>query len=136
MTHLTALLCATQPETWQASERALLAKMLSEFMYEEIVVPEPIADRALGSDSVAFQLQLTGDLVYRFRAKTRLFDSYRVIPESVRRGEQGQWRDAYDPLQFILDIRDTVGIKPTVAGHFLKELSHTLLADAHIRART
>jgi siderophore synthetase component len=136
MNNLSALMRAAQPQIWQASERALLAKMLSEFMFEEIIVPEPLSCAAANGGSDIFRLDLSGGIEYQFLARKRLFDGYRVIPGSMRRGMKGQWCEAYDPLQFILDIRDKVGLTPTIAGHFLKEVSHTLLADAHIRART
>jgi siderophore synthetase component len=136
MNHESVLMRAAQPDIWREAERALLTKMLSEFMYEEIVAPDPDCDAATGSDSAAFRLALTNGITYRFRAKARLFDSVWVIPDSIMRGEEGRWSEAYDPLQFVLDIRDTAGLNPTTCGHFLKELSHTLLADAHIRART
>ncbi len=136
MNDLSALMRAAQPQIWQASERALLAKMLSEFMYEEIIVPEAVSCGAANGDTDTFRLDLSGGVEYQFLARKRLFDGFRVIPGSMRRGVKGQWSEACDPLQFILDIRDKVGLKPAISGHFLKELSHTLLADAHIRART
>lgn len=132
MDHLQTLDEALRPEIWEAAGRRLLAKMLSEFMYEEVVVPEKTAER----DGLAsYRLALGGGIGYAFDARRRLFDSCRVIPESVTRTESGETVPAADPLRFLLDIRDAVGMSAETTGHLLNELSSTLLADAHIATR-
>ncbi len=47
----------------------------------------------------------------------------------------GDWTPATDPLRFLLDAREYVGIDPTTAAHLVREYRNTLVADAHIRAR-
>lgn len=128
MNQLQILDRALQLESWQVVGNKLLAKMLSEFMYEEIIQPELIQGESI------YQLSLPEGIAYRFEAKSRLFDSYRVIPASIQRWEDEKWLPAFNPLQFVLDIHAAVGMTAETTAHLLKELSNTLLADAHILA--
>ncbi len=130
MNHLQILTQALQMQTWQSVGSDLLAKMLSEFMYEEIIQPEIVETKG---ESNLYRLSLPEGIVYSFEAKQRLFDSYRVIPASIQRWEETQWLPASNPLKFVLDVHIAVGMTSETTAHLLKELSNTLLADAHIR---
>jgi siderophore synthetase component len=120
-----------QSHTWLEAGRRLLKKMLAEFMYEAIIQPEPIG-RTDGWTHYA--LRLDQGVEYHFDAEERLFDSYHVDADSIVRIQGGRSNDIVSPLQFILDIRSTVGLSQETAAHFLQELSNTLVADAHIAA--
>lgn len=130
--HAKVLEKALKPELWERGGRALLAKMLSEYMYEEILLPEALSER---DGLVSYLLPLTNGVEYRFEAKRRLFDSYRVAAESIVREAGGESAPASDPQRFILDARETMGLDAEISGHLVRELSHTLLADAHIAHR-
>lgn len=133
MKHLKTLKTALQPQNWENINRDLLAKMLSEFMYEEIITPEII--ESINNNTKIYQLSLPSDIVYRFAAKSRLFNSYCVIPETIQRQKNNtKWQPATQVLQFILDINESIGMNPITAAHFIREMSNTLLADAHIYA--
>ena len=130
--HAKTLEKALRPGIWERVGRGLLAKMLSEYMYEEILLPEAIEET---DGLVSYRLPLSGGVEYRFDARRRLFDSYRVIPESTVREEGGDSAPATDPQRFILDARETMGLEAETAGHLVRELCNTLLADAHIARR-
>ncbi len=132
MNHTEILGRALRPDTWASVSRALLAKMLSEFLYEEIIRPDAIGK---SGDRTVFRLPLKNGAEYVFEARRRMFDSYRVIPESVRRAEAGGAPTNETPLQFVLDLQHELGLSPTTTAHFLRELTHTLMADAHILER-
>ncbi|MFB2877357.1 IucA/IucC family protein [Floridanema aerugineum] len=130
MQHLTIFKKALHPQNWETINRNLLAKMLSEFMYEQIITPEII--ETTNKNTKLYQLPLAS-VVYRFVAKTRLFNSYRVIPETIKRQQNNtEWEPATQVLQFILDLHETIGMNPITTAHFIREISNTLLADAHI----
>ncbi len=130
MDYLSILNQALQPETWEIVGNNLLAKMLSEFMYEEIIQPEVVEEKP---DFTVYHLSLPEGIAYRFQAKKRLFDSYRVIPTSLQRREGEKWLSAANPLQFVLDIHTAVGMTAETTAHLIKELSNTLVADSHIQ---
>lgn len=115
---------------WRSAEKLLLAKMLSEFMYEELIQPELLSS----GDTHLYQLVLPEGVAYRFEAKPCLFDSYRVIPDSIQRREGDEYTSAFNPLQFVLDAHTKIGMTAETTAHLLKELSNTLLADTHIQA--
>jgi siderophore synthetase component len=114
---------------WAHAGRRLLAKMLAEFLYEELLQAEH-----LPTHDDAYRVALSDGVVYSFRARRRLFDGWRVDPGSVRRHTQGGEAPAADPIRLLLDLRATAGITASTAAHLVKELSATLVADTHIAA--
>lgn len=124
-------------DIWNEVSLNLLTKMLSEFMYEEIIHPQVIEQK--GKQKV-YRLELqvgnaNESVMYQYEAEDRLMDSHRIDPFTIRRFSGGEWEAGVDPLQFILDIQQTVGMKPLTTGHLIKEYNNTLLADAHILAK-
>ncbi|MFE7588615.1 IucA/IucC family protein [Kitasatospora sp. NPDC057512] len=104
---------------WQRAGRALLAKMLGEFAYEELLRPVP--DDAPGE----YRLELP-EAEYRFTARRGSYDSWQVDPDSVRCSRP----DGLDPLRFLPYARQTLGLRGETTGHLIRELSATLTADA------
>jgi siderophore synthetase component len=119
-------------ENWHAVCRDLLTKMIREFTYESILSPQPVDEDEQGT---IYALILKNGIRYTFTAQKRVFDSIRVLPETIQREASGRVEPAYNPIQFLLDIQTTVGISSETTGHLMRELYHTLLADAHIREK-
>ena len=120
---------------WDDVGRDLLAKILREFAYEELVDPEPVdTDRADGpSEWTTREIDLAGTR-YRFDAVDRAWDSIAVRPASIERDAGDGFEPADDPLQFIVDLEPTIDVDGITAGHLVREYTNTLLADAHIDA--
>ncbi|MGW6913596.1 IucA/IucC family protein [Kitasatospora sp. NPDC054939] len=106
------------PEHWQQAGRTLLAKMLGEFTYEELITP-----LTEGADHV---LKLP-EADYRFTARRGAYGSLRVDPDSVRCSRP----DGLDPLRFLQYARQPLGLRGDTTGHLIRELTATLTADAH-----
>lgn len=128
-------------EIWTAVNRDLFRKVLAEFMYEDVVLPVPTAtvpadDDEPGDSWTQYHLMLTDGVEYRFEAQERPLDSYRIREGTIhRRDESDEWQPADDPLEFLLDAQEYIGIEPTTAAHLVREYDNTLVADAHIRAQ-
>ncbi|MFE0458351.1 IucA/IucC family protein [Kitasatospora sp. NPDC058965] len=106
------------PTRWQQAGRALLAKLLGEFSYEELLAPEPA-----GPDG-AYRLRLGPQRPeYRFTARRGAYGSWQVDPDSVSGG---------DPIAFLLEARDLLGLTGDTTGHLVRELTATLLADVRV----
>ncbi|WP_332697178.1 IucA/IucC family protein [Halalkalibacter lacteus] len=123
-----------KPAIWDQVSLNLLSKMITEFMYEEIIHPDIIEETERGT---VYQLVLkkgeSGQEVrYQFEGKKRLMDSYRIDPETIRCLRNGEWKKGNKPIQFLLDIQQMVGMKPLTTAHLMKEYNNTLVADAHI----
>ena len=125
------LTTALETDRWTDVSRDLIAKMLEEFLYEDLLDP---AETGIDGEWTRYRLDY-GEVAYRFAARSRPFDSYRVDDDSIQRREGDGWTAATDPVQFLLDARETLGVAPETASHLVREYNNTLVADAHIDAR-
>lgn len=134
----------TPPEltgaTWDAAARRLLAKMLAEFAYEEIIrpVPVPVPDPVPASPPAgdAWTLALDDGSSLGFRARRRAYGSWHVTPDSITRTPpppDTRPPTAFaDPYGFLVRSRRLLGLDGPTLGHLVRELSATLAADARI----
>ncbi|MFF2196407.1 IucA/IucC family protein [Streptomyces sp. NPDC058157] len=126
----------TPPElnrpTWDGAARRLLAKMLAEFAYEEIVTPVP-APAAAGD---AWTLTLDDGSSLGFRARRRAYGSWQVAPDTLTLTPPSPSTDSpeafADPFGFLVRARTLLGLDGPTLGHLIGELSATLAADARL----
>ncbi|WP_051966627.1 IucA/IucC family protein [Kitasatospora mediocidica] len=109
-------------DRWRRAGRALLAKMIGEFSYEELLHPEPAPG--------GYRLPLPDGTEYRFAARRGAYGSWQVDPFSLR----ADGSPAEDPLIFLLAARRLLGLSGDTAGHLVRELTATLLADVRLAA--
>jgi siderophore synthetase component len=121
MDTVTAALDAVDAGRWEAAGERMVAKMLSELLYERVLTAEAVGER--------WQVA-AGAAVYRFAARPRLFERLRVEPGSVRRDGVA----AADPVRLLLDLAPAAGMVPATTAHLVAELRATQLADCHIAA--
>ncbi|WP_396654051.1 IucA/IucC family protein [Mechercharimyces sp. CAU 1602] len=126
MEHIRANL---NPKTWEVVSHQLLTKMIAELMYEDMLQPVAI-DEVEGV--ILYRLELKSGITYTFKGKKRIFDSFRIVKDSILRYEGGESAPATNPIRFLLDIQSTVGMAPLTTGHLIREYNQTLIADAHI----
>ena len=116
--------------TWQRAGRDLMAKMLAELSYEQLLDPVPA-----GADS--YRVEVGDGVSYTFRACRGAFDCWRVDPSSVQRHPSDARPDHdIDPLQFLLDAHQALGLSGDTTGHLARELCATLSADARLLAES
>jgi siderophore synthetase component len=113
-----------QKEVWEKVNQNLLAKMLSEFMYEDMIKPE--------LENGIYHLETAAGRKYRYRAEKRFFDSFDVKSGSVEVLENRTWHPAVNAIQFLTDLKENIGMSSETAGHLIRELNHTLIADANL----
>nr|WP_243275089.1 IucA/IucC family siderophore biosynthesis protein [Streptomyces albus] len=113
----------TGPGHWRRAARRLLAKMLAEFSYEEILQPLPAAD---GTPD-AYELRVDDEVTLRFRAHRGAYGHWNVDPESLRPAD-------LDPLDFVARAQEPLGLSGETTSHYLRELTATLTADARLLA--
>ncbi|MER7660539.1 IucA/IucC family siderophore biosynthesis protein [Streptomyces sp. NPDC096193] len=140
-------------QRWDRVGARLLAKMLGEFAYEEIIEPVPdkageapapdagqrnreadaqhpqapdIAPSGNGHPRPArFTLDLDDAARLSFRARRGAYGSWRVDADSIRCDD----RPYADPLDFLVRARRLIDLDGATLGHLLRELSVTLVAD-------
>ncbi|WP_104821136.1 IucA/IucC family siderophore biosynthesis protein [Kitasatospora sp. MMS16-BH015] len=126
-----ALPAGLTAEHWRRAGRALLAKTIAEFSYEELLAPEPDGESA---EAGGYLIRLP-EADYRFRARRGAYGSWRVDPASVvctPAGAQGPVEG--DPLVFLRHARGVLGLTGDTLGHLIRELTATLLADTRLLA--
>ncbi|MFD3757885.1 IucA/IucC family protein [Streptomyces sp. NPDC058622] len=143
----------TPPEltraTWDAAARRLLAKMLAEFAYEDIVtpvpapvpvpapppVPSPVAV-PVPAAGAAWTLTLDDGSTLAFQARRRAYGSWQVDPDTISLAPpppSEQPPTAFgDPYAFLIRTRVLLRLEGPTLGHLVRELSATLSADARI----
>ncbi|MEW1580465.1 IucA/IucC family siderophore biosynthesis protein [Streptomyces microflavus] len=140
-------------QVWDRAAARLLAKMLGEFAYEEIIEPE----RQPG-DGRLYALPLDDGTELRFSARRGVYGSWRVDPDSVvtvhrsvsalsngspspggspsynasSNGSSEGTRPFRDPLRFLARAGGLLGLDGATLGHLIRELTHTLSADARL----
>jgi siderophore synthetase component len=112
-------------ENWVDANQRLLAKMIAEYMYEDMIYPEQV-------EGNTYLLKIGEWIQYRFQAEARLFNSYSVDWETIEKYSNDTWERADSAVQFILDIQQSIGMSAETAGHLIKELNATLLADVNL----
>ncbi|MEV1025384.1 IucA/IucC family siderophore biosynthesis protein [Streptomyces sp. NPDC050264] len=137
-------------ENWDRAGARLLAKLIGEFAYEEILRPLPAGRDAAPAPGHRHPYTLAvpgneeshGGLV-RFHARRGVYGSWQVEPDSI------EWESApsatgdetagsaarepfTDPLAFLLRVKHLLELDGTTLGHLLRELSVTLAADARL----
>jgi siderophore synthetase component len=109
---------------WLAAGRALVAKMLAELSYEELLVPQAEDD--------GHRVVLADGVSYRFAARRGAFGCWRVEPGSVRRCLGELEEPADDPLRLAIDARCSLGLGGTELAEVVRELTATQAADARL----
>ncbi|MFB7220466.1 IucA/IucC family protein [Streptomyces sp. NPDC056227] len=123
---------------WERAAARLLAKMLGEFAYEEVIEPVP---RAAGSD--AYTLGLDDGETLNFRAGRGVYGGWHVAPDSMRVTDRnapaGTGQDENtgtipfgDPLQFLARAHRLLELDGATLGHLIREITTTLAADARL----
>ncbi|MFE3643809.1 IucA/IucC family protein [Streptomyces sp. NPDC059169] len=110
------------PDAWYRACRRLLAKMIGEFAYEEII--EPFAQGSGGR----YALSLDDGETLTFRARRGAYGSWRVAEGSIESGGA----PFTDPLRFIVAARCLLTLDGATLGHLVRELNTTLVADCRL----
>lgn len=111
-------------DTWRAAGRALVAKMIAELSYEELLQPVPAGEPG------QWTFELAGAR-YDFRTRRGAFGHWHVDPASVRRDGAA----AEDPTAVVLDGRGILGFDGVTTSEVLRDLLATHRADSYLASR-
>ncbi|MFF3607359.1 IucA/IucC family protein [Streptomyces sp. NPDC002463] len=112
------------PERWAAANRALIRKGLAEFAHERLLDPKELGEsryQVLSDD---------GTTEYRFTADRFALDHWQVYPDSISR-HRGDEQLPLDALQFIIELRSSLGLSDEILPVYLEEISSTLAGTAY-----
>ncbi|MEV7685794.1 IucA/IucC family siderophore biosynthesis protein [Streptomyces bungoensis] len=107
------------PERWADADRLLIRKALAEFAHERLVRPER-------EDGDRYVVRSDDGLTsYRFTAVRRALDHWQVAAGSITRHRDGG-ELPLDALQFMIELRESLGLSEEVLPVYLEEVSATL----------
>ncbi|MFE2848766.1 IucA/IucC family protein [Streptomyces scopuliridis] len=112
------------PALWERAGRLLIRKGLAEFSHERLLTPE-----ALGEDRYRVRSD-DGATEYRFTARRFALDHWQIPAESLTR-RRGATELPLDPLEFFIELRETLGLSATILPVYLEEISATLAGTAY-----
>ncbi|MFD2471928.1 IucA/IucC family protein [Amycolatopsis silviterrae] len=118
----------TDDAAWRAAGSLVTHKMLGELSYEAMLVPVAGAPTRAGHRS--WQLDLPGEVSYRFEARRGAFESWTVLPGSAIRVADGAEAPADDPRTLIVDARERLGLTGLRLADVLAELTSTVANEA------
>lgn len=101
-------------ELWKLVNRQLMARALSELVYEQELAVKVIAENT-------YSVSLNND-IYQFVAKKTVWDYLSIKPETLSRNGAA----AFDALQLCLDLKSCLNVDDIVAANWLEEVQNTL----------
>jgi siderophore synthetase component len=116
-------------DNWKKVNRKLIAKMLSEYMYEDMIQPEILGEEG---KTITYSLQVSQDKQYRYQAQKRFFDSFDVKRDTIEIREGEENKPADSAIELLIDLQGIIPMSSETVGHLIKELNATLIADAHL----
>lgn len=146
---------ALTPATWERANRELLAKLLGELTFEEVLAPEVATDAAAADDAAADDGTATTDgaaaaggtaahgrpwaqlafpfpdgLALHARARLRSLGQWRLDPASLRATRDGAAAPLPDAAELVALGAPALGADPSTTAGLVGEIAATLLSDA------
>lgn len=121
------LVDALTPERWTRANRELVAKVLTEFVYEDMLAPER-EERDDGT--AALSLALPDGRTLRWEATRRALGHWRAAPSSVRLlGDEWDEQPLLDAAELTALLAPAIGADAATTAGLVGEVAQTLLAD-------
>ncbi|RMB12094.1 IucA/IucC family protein [Eilatimonas milleporae] len=125
-------LSANEADAWDAVNRALVAKTISELSYEEAFAPTETGPGEHGG--AVFELVLKSGVRYRFQAWRRIWTQLDIDAGTLCRVDAGGLHTPLSAAQFFLDAAAETEMTPATLATYLRELYSTCAADMRIAA--
>ncbi|MBJ7329839.1 MAG: hypothetical protein JHC95_08080 [Solirubrobacteraceae bacterium] len=116
------MLEALTRERWSRANRELTAKILTEFVYEDMLAPD--------RDGEAFSLTLPDGRALTWTAAERALGHWRAASDSVRLvGADGEEQPVLDVADLTALLAPAIGADAATTAGLVTEIAQTLLAD-------
>jgi siderophore synthetase component len=106
---------------WERANRELIAKLLTELEFEELLAPE------IGDE---WRLTL-GELTLHYTARRRSMGHARVDPDSLRATRAGEPIELPDADMVVAVGAPALGVDPSTTAGLIGEIASTLVSDVH-----
>ncbi|MEU1591087.1 IucA/IucC family siderophore biosynthesis protein [Micromonospora sp. NPDC005710] len=116
------------PQRWARANRLLVRKALAEFTHERLLSPEAVTGP---DDRQWYEVRSDdGAVSYRFAARLFALAHWQIDADSITRHRDGASL-APDAVDFIVELRDTLGLPARVLPVYLEEITSTLAGTAY-----
>jgi siderophore synthetase component len=131
------ILDALTPATWGRANRELLAKILTELTFEDVLHPEPVDPDADEDDDgpTLFRLAVGDRATLTFSARLRYLGHWRADADSLQWQVDGVAQEVPDATDVVAAALPALGVDPSTTAGAICELSNTVLSDAWQLAR-
>lgn len=109
---------------WYQINHELVAKSISELVYEEVIQVKDMDNH--------FTLTTSDGARYEFAGIKGIWGSLKIKPETITRNGS----DEIEASNFFLDIQKETGMSDITLGNFFEEMHNSLLADLHLKKET
>ncbi|WUR63077.1 IucA/IucC family siderophore biosynthesis protein [Micromonospora chokoriensis] len=111
----------------------LVRKALAEFTHERLLTPEPVP----GTDDRQWYEVSSDDgtVTYRFAARVLALEHWQIDADSITRHRDGTSTPP-DAVDFVIELRDTLGLSARVLPVYLEEITSTLAGTAYKLAQS
>ncbi|MES1926234.1 IucA/IucC family protein [Salinisphaera sp. T31B1] len=120
---------------WAAANAALIAKTLSEFAHERLIVPVPDSHEECLDDNRSHAWRVVADdpaVVYRFVARRFWLDHWHIEPATIGKVVAGA-PAPLDAAALFIECRAQLGLSETVLALYLEEIASTLYSACYKR---
>ncbi|MEH3055416.1 MAG: hypothetical protein PGN13_15665 [Patulibacter minatonensis] len=126
---------ALTPEIWGRANRELIAKLVTELVYEDVLTAEHAGPAPAGRSGALglrgrFSLRLDDHLELTYEATARSFGDWRVDPATLSATRDGAPAELPDAAEVIARGAPAVGATPETTAGLIGEVTATLLSDA------
>jgi len=141
-------LATLSPDRWERANREMIAKILSEFAYEELLHPERVGEGGDGDGDTAgrtdgrtdtehatFALALPDGARLEYTARHRAFGWWQADPASLRWSRHGRPAPLPDVGALVALAAPALGASPSTTAGAITEVANTLLSDVWQLAR-
>ncbi|MCK8521322.1 GNAT family N-acetyltransferase [Aquimarina sp. D1M17] len=116
------------PNVWAIVNRRLIRKAISEFAHELLLELELIGHN---ENWDLYKLYTDSEEIsYYFEAKTQALDHLHINGISIKKNQQGKETEL-DALDFILELKNTLGIPENMLPTYMEEITSTLYGAAY-----
>lgn len=122
------LLDALRPELWARANRELLAKLLTELMFEEVLAPQVLAVED-GGDPARLAIAMPDGRELRCSARWRALGYWRVLPGSLEWRVDGAAVELPDVDVLVAGTAPALGAGASTVAGIVGELASTLVSD-------
>lgn len=121
-------------DDWTQANRLLVRKAIAEYAHELLIAPRELGPAARPGWRRFELVDPSGSVRYAFDAQPMALRHWRIDAASIARSVGGA-DGPLDALRFVIEFKESLGMRPEMLPVYLDEISSTLYGSAYKRAK-